>query len=186
MSKNIWCSMHLGNGNFVSDFLGHIFWATIKFKWYQNTSGCGTAYNWSFKHLKGSDLTLTLNQQKWTIKLLLKNSRIHKHRNFKNPPPTSLLCGHHQCHAHGKYVTQKKDGSSFINFLKFLKVAVIFIFIKQQTFLGNNFPPDFSGRVFWFSCFSFFILFLIPSVYITGDLCSLSIFSGRITSLVWP
>ena len=31
--------------NSWNNFFRHIFWATILFRWYQNTSGCSTGYN---------------------------------------------------------------------------------------------------------------------------------------------
>ena len=48
--------------------------------------------------------------KKWTIKLLFKNSRIHRHMNNLKTPP-----GHHKCVLSMLY---GKDGSSFIKFLK--------------------------------------------------------------------
>ena len=54
MSKNIWFSME--EYLCLRPFLGLFFWALILLKWYQNTSGCCAAYNWSFNHLKVSNM----------------------------------------------------------------------------------------------------------------------------------
>ena len=89
------------------------------------------AHNWSFKHLKWSDIHKkrpivpppTPYPQKWTVKLccLSTSSRIYKHMtNFKTYPipPFNIDIINVYSLCYGKYITQVKDGPSFIKFLK--------------------------------------------------------------------
>ena len=128
-------------------------------------------YNWSFKHLLGSDIHKkppimqppTPYPKKWTVKLQSKNSRIHdKHiTNFKIPHSTALLCG--------PSITQVKNGPYFIKFLKSSYSSyTIHIYEKANIFWGPLFPPDFSESFSGNSellVLPLFILFLTPSIY---------------------
>ena len=156
------------------------------------------AYNLSFKHLKGSEINkkqsivhpLPHYSQIWTVKLLFKNSRIHKHMtNFKTHAlPRFYVDIINVCSlCYGKWMRQVKDvkdGTCFMKFLKSIYSSYTIHINETADIFGDHFlPPDFSGRVFWTSCSSFFILFLlflIPSI--SGVLCCLSIFCGYITT----
>ena len=66
------------------------------------------------------------------------------------------------------YLTQVKDGPSFIKFWKLVYSSYtihLFIFIKQLTFLGPLFPPDFI-LVEWKGILNF-LFFLFYLVYYT-------------------
>ena len=90
------------------------------------------------------------------------------------------------------YPTQLKDGSSFIKFLELVYSSYatqLFVFIKQLTFLGPLFPPDFI-LVEWKGILNFlFFLFLscfLYHVYVASVLCCLPVFCGHITSVECP
>ena len=148
----------------------------ISFKRYRNTAGCSTAYNWSFKHLMGSDIHKKNNfapppppyTQNWTVKLLFKNRRIHKQKNFKTPLPSSLLCGHHKCNAPYAMTNAYRKWKMvplLSNFWNQFTVAIIFIFMKQLTFGDHFFLHILVEEYCELLVFLFFILFLISSVY---------------------
>ena len=90
------------------------------------------------------------------------------------------------------YPTQLKDGPSFIKILELVYSSYtiqLFIFIKQLTFLGPLFPPDFI-LVEWKGILNFlFFLFLscfLYHLYVASVLCCLSVFYGHITSVEYP
>ena len=67
----------------------------------------------------------SLNPQKWAIDLLFKNSRICNHvTNFKTSP-SPFCVGLHKCRVpNDKWITQMKDGPSFIKFMKSLSYTI--------------------------------------------------------------
>ena len=130
-------------------------------------------YNWPFKHLVGSHIHKKQPvvqppppyPQKWTVKLLFKNSRIHKHMtNFKTPPRISFLCGHHRCVLPMLY---GKDGPSFIKLLKSIYSSYYTIHVHETAEIswGHFYFQILVERILNFLFFLFFILFLIPSIY---------------------
>ena len=126
--------------------------------------------------------------QNWTVKLLFKNRRIHKQKNFKTPLPSSLLCGHHKCNASYAMTNTYRKWKMvplLSNFWNQFTVAIIFIFMKQLTFGDHFFLHILVEEYCELLVFLFLSCFLFH-LSITGVVCFLLIFSGHITSLECP
>ena len=145
-------------------------------------------YNWSFKHLLGSDIhkkppimqSPTPYPKKWTVKLQSKNSRIYdKHMtNFKIPHSTALLCG--------PSITQVKNGPYFIKFLKSSYSSyTIHIYEKANIFGGLFFLQILVEVLVEILNFLFFLYLscFLHHLSITGFFYCYSLFCGHKTSV---
>ena len=142
-------------------------------------------YNWSFKHLLGSDIhkkppimqPLTLYPQKWTVKLQFKNIHDKHMTNFKIPHSTAILCD--------PSITQVKDGPYFIKFLKSSYSSyTIHVYEKANIFGGLFFLQILVEVLVGILNFLFFLYLscFLHHLSITGFFCCYSLFCGNKTS----
>ena len=146
------------------------------------------AYNLSFKHLKGSEINkkqsivhpLPHYSQIWTVKLLFKNSRIHKHMtNFKTHPiPRFYVDIINVCSiCYGKWMRQVKDvkdGTCFMKFLKSIYSSYTIHINETADIFGDHFflqilvegcsellVLPFLSYFFYFLCHLFLVSFVV-------------------------